>query len=169
MTWLIREIKTAKAEQRTVEFGGEGDSDLKKRIASATTNQLLQWANELKSVYEEGAKYVALSPEQAAAKEEELMERLTDKDSGNPLGAMFLPSFGAARRAEARYLTQHGLLQAAFAILKNGKGVISQPEYRDPFGDGPFEYRKTVSGFQLVAALVHNNVPVTLSVGSADE
>ena len=169
MTWLIREIKTAKAKQRTVEFGGEGDSDLKKRVASATTNQLLQWANEMKSVYEEGAKYVALSTEQAAAKEEELMERLTDKDSGNPLGAMFLPSFGAARRAEARYLTQLALLQAAFAILKNGKGVISQPEFRDPFGDGPFEYRKTKSGFQLVGAHVHNNAPVTLSIGGADE
>ena len=170
LTWLIRDITKAKAKPRILELvAGEVDSDLKKRVESATTSRLLKWANEVEAVYDEGAEWMALSPDQAAAKDKELIERLKDKEAGNPLGVMFLPSFGAARRTEALYLTRRALLQAAFAILKNGKGVVSRPEYRDPFGDGPFEYRKTKSGFRLVAAFVHNDARVTLSVGSTDE
>ena len=49
--------------------------------------------------------------------------------------------------------------------LFSGRGPDKVKATKDPFGDGPFEYRKLDRGFELKSKLVNQDKPVTLTVG----
>jgi hypothetical protein len=59
------------------------------------------------------------------------------------------------------------MLNAAVAVQRDGPGRLQENALADPFGDGPFEYRKTADGFDLLSKLTRDGEPVTLSVGIA--
>ncbi len=65
----------------------------------------------------------------------------------------------ARRRADARL----ALLKAAIAVVQHGPDAMK--ETKDPFGDGPFEYKATDGGFELKSKLLFRDQPVTLAVG----
>jgi hypothetical protein len=56
------------------------------------------------------------------------------------------------------------MLLAAVAVAHDGPEKLK--EIRDPFGEGPFEYRKLESGFELKSKLKFDGEPVTLTVGA---
>ena len=169
LTWLIDAAGKESAQQKLVELAGSVDDGLKKKVSAASAQQLVRWARDLNDVYEAGSRLMKLSPDEALAAEKKLLAPLQAPESANPLGMMFLPSFGSARRAEAHYLTRQALLQAAFDVQLSGSSALSRPENRDPFGDGPFRYQKTDSGFELVSDYVHQKSPVTLRIGAASK
>ncbi len=54
-------------------------------------------------------------------------------------------------------------MRAAITIVQGG--AEKAKETRDPFGDGPFEYRPFDGGFELRSKFRFKDVLVTLTVG----
>ena len=65
----------------------------------------------------------------------------------------------AQRRAAARL----AMFKAAVAVVRGGPDKVK--ETKDPFGDGPFDYRAAGDGFELKSKLTYKGQPVTLTVG----
>jgi hypothetical protein len=87
---------------------------------------------------------------------------------GQVLFELLAPSvarvFQVRHRAQAKAL----MLRAAIGTQRGGPERLKEPTLADPFGDGPFEYRKTDGGFELKSKLVDDTgKPVTLTVGQA--
>ena len=59
------------------------------------------------------------------------------------------------------------LLKAAVAV--RARGTEELQAYKDPFGDGPFEYRQTPRGFVLRSKLIRADDPVELRVEIPEE
>jgi hypothetical protein len=57
----------------------------------------------------------------------------------------------------------HGLGCDAIAVVESGPEKLAN--IKDPFGNGPFGYRKLDTGFELSSKLLENGKPVTLTVG----
>ena len=71
---------------------------------------------------------------------------------------MPLTAFTAARAA---------MLKAAVAVAAGGAEKIK--DFRDPYGQGPFEYKALPQGFELQSKLTVEGKPVTLKVGAAKQ
>jgi hypothetical protein len=56
------------------------------------------------------------------------------------------------------------MLLAAVAVANDGPEKLK--DIPDPFGDGPFEYRKLDGGYELKSKLVVDDKPVTLTIGA---
>lgn len=72
--------------------------------------------------------------------------------------------FGLRRLDQAR----RSMLRAAVAVQRDGPERLSDKALSDPFGGGPFGYRKTAGGFELQSHLTRGGKPVTLAVGTTD-
>ena len=59
------------------------------------------------------------------------------------------------------------MLDAAVAVAREGDKVLQDKRLADPFGDGPFKYRKTDGGFELESKLMFEGKPVALNVGAS--
>jgi hypothetical protein len=55
------------------------------------------------------------------------------------------------------------MLLAAIAVIEAGPEKLES--IKDPFGDGPFEYRKLDEGFELSSKLQAEGKPVSLVIG----
>jgi hypothetical protein len=66
--------------------------------------------------------------------------------------------------AQRRSQAQMAILKAALAVVQGGPEKVK--EFRDPFGDGSFEYRRLDTGFELKSKLLFKDQPVTLTVGA---
>ena len=55
--------------------------------------------------------------------------------------------------------------RAALAIVQGGPDKLK--DSKDPFGDGPFQYRALDKGFELKSKLLVKGQPLTLTVGAA--
>jgi hypothetical protein len=101
----------------------------------------------------------ALPPEAFDARYPAFVERAK---AANPLASLNLPNkdtfIPAQRRAQARM----ALFRAALAVVQGGPGRLE--DVKDPFGDGPFEYRALDRGFELKSKLLYQGKPVTLTV-----
>jgi hypothetical protein len=67
------------------------------------------------------------------------------------VAAMFLPGLPATRHLDAQSETRMALLKAAIVVVLDGPDRIK--EFKDPYGDGPFEYSKTGESFALKSKL----------------
>ena len=85
--------------------------------------------------------------------------------AASPLAADFfgLPIMDQVVARERRYQTQMALFKAALAVVQSGPDKLK--DIKDPFDDGPFEYRALDKGFELKSKLTHQEKPVTLTVG----
>lgn len=163
--WLIREIESGRSgEAIPALVSGDTDQRITSRVKNASQEQLLVWAKALGGVYDTGCGFMSLSPQDAMTKEKELVAQLGDTTTGNPLGELFLPSFGSARRAEASFLTSKKLLEAAFAVFDGDQAALNRPACLDPFGDGPFELKRVEGGAELVSDLRRGDDPIKLHI-----
>lgn len=85
------------------------------------------------------------------------------KSKENPFTQGLFPALDKIFQVRARSQTRAGLIEAAFAVADKGPDVLK--DYRDPFGDGPFEYKKTDGGFELASKFKYKDEPVTLRIG----
>ena len=83
-----------------------------------------------------------------------------------PFAARFLFSaLPRERYFDAESEARIAMLKAAIAVVLEGPDRIK--EFKDPYGDGPFEYSKLGEGFELKSKLiVWQNKPTTLSVSA---
>jgi hypothetical protein len=60
--------------------------------------------------------------------------------------------------------TQKALFRAALTVVQGGPDKLK--DIKDPFGDGPFQYRALDQGFELKSRLLFKGQPVLLTVGN---
>jgi hypothetical protein len=128
--------------------------------SAKTLDQAVKLVEGLIPLYDELAKLAELPPKEFGARYPEFVRKA---EADNPLAKAILPAVdkvGAAqRRAEARL----AMFKAAIAVVRGGSDALKGT--KDPFGDGPFEYRAVGAGFELKSKLIYKDQPVTLTVG----
>ncbi|MBO0701131.1 MAG: hypothetical protein J2P46_22230 [Zavarzinella sp.] len=146
-------------------FAGDENPETRALADSAKSlDQAVQMVEGLIPLYDELAKLAALPPKEFDARYPEFVRKA---NADNPLAKAILPAVdkvGAAqRRAEARL----AMFKAAVAVVRGGPDKVK--ETKDPFGDGPFEYRALGNGFELKSKLMFRDQPVTLTVGKGEK
>jgi hypothetical protein len=82
----------------------------------------------------------------------------------NPFAAAVAPNVEAMRYASDRVIVRFAMLHAAVAIVSAGTGELKS--FKDPFGEGPFEYRPLKGGFELKSKLrSKDRPPAIVTVG----
>jgi hypothetical protein len=115
------------------------------------------------ATYDELAQLMMLPPKEFDAQFPAFAERAR---AASPIAEFLLPAMekvvAATRRRDARM----AMLLAAIAVVESGPDKLA--DIKDPFGDGPFGYRKLDAGFELTSKLLDEGKPVTLVVGAGD-
>jgi hypothetical protein len=84
----------------------------------------------------------------------------------NPYSSMVLPALKRVCEVRDKNKAIWALFRAAIIVSRDG--IERLPDLKDPFGDGPFKYKKTPTGFRLRSQLVYRGKQVELTVGSAE-
>jgi hypothetical protein len=174
--WLLERLKAAEQRQpgawQTVwketfdaALGGnEGeaaaDRDAIKSVKSFA--QATKWLDELLPLYDELIKLAALPWHEFDARYPDFVKqaKLT-----NPLAAVFYPNLDKFLDSQRRHQARTALFQAAISIVQGGPDKVG--DIKDPFGNGPFEYRALDKGFELKSKLLVKGQRLTLTVGTA--
>jgi hypothetical protein len=93
-----------------------------------------------------------------------LVDEQMVKFAANPWAKILGPALKRAREPIAAGEAQQAMLRAAIDILLQGEAAVKAS--KDPFGTGPFGYRKLPNGFELSSELKFRDQPVKLRVGS---
>jgi hypothetical protein len=172
LRWTVRELKAAEAKKPGSWqdfwkglFAGDENPDNRRAAESArTVEQAVQMVEGLMPLYGELEKLTTLPWKEFDARYPEFVRKA---NADSPLAKAIMPAVdkvGAARRrAEARL----AMFKAAIAVVQGGPDKLK--EFKDPFGDGPFEYRALDRGFELKSKLLFRDKPVTLTVGKKAE
>lgn len=83
----------------------------------------------------------------------------------HPLADILMPNPAKVFETRRRWQARRAMLEAAVAVARDGAEALKRKEHADPFGQGPFEYRKTEGGFELQSKLTYEGKPVALTVG----
>jgi hypothetical protein len=153
--WLIRELKEAERRKagswqdvwKDVFASTEGsDRDL---LPSAKTfEQAIKMLEDLLPLNDQLAKVAALPWKEFDAQYPEFVK----KKAPTPLAGFLLPSMDKYVAAQRRNQAQMALFKAALAVVQGGPDRLK--DIKDPFGDGPFEYRALDKGFELKSKLL---------------
>jgi len=81
----------------------------------------------------------------------------------NPFAQTVGPAFRQARVPMAVVEAKGAMLRCAINNLTQGEAAVAKS--KDPFGDGPFGYNKTATGFELTSQLKQRDQAVKLIVG----
>jgi hypothetical protein len=167
--WMIRELKAVEKAKpgswqglwkEVLAAPGEGPAS---EAATTVTSydEALKLTEGLLPMYAELGKLTALPPKEFDARYPEFMKKA---EAANRLARDVLPAvdkvMASRRRADARL----ALLRAATAVVQDGPDRLK--DFKDPFGDGPFDYTATDGGFELKSKLIFKDQPVTLAVGT---
>ena len=139
-------------------LGADAPDELKH---AESFEQIMNMTEQLGPMYDELEKLVALPAPQFDAQYPKFKERIT---ASQPLGKMYLPAVDGILGKERRNQVRMAMLLAAIAVSTSGPEKLK--DIKDPFGDGPFEYRSLGGGgFELQSNLDFEGKPVTLAVG----
>jgi hypothetical protein len=111
-------------------------------------------------VYDQLVQSMALPWKESDA---QVVEVLKKAMAASPLARAVLPAADQIAAAHRRHQAQMALFKAALAVVQDGPDRLK--EFKDPFGDGPFDYRAFEGGFELTSKLLYGNKPVMLTVG----
>jgi len=125
-----------------------------------TLDECVRQLEALPPVYDEMARLVELPKPEFDAKYPTFKQKTKD---ANPLAGTVLPAIDKILAQEQRHEARMAMLLAAIAAAESGPDKLR--EIKDPFGDGPFEYRALDQGFELKSKLLFEEKPVTLVVG----
>jgi hypothetical protein len=114
---------------------------------------------ELGTFYDEVAKLPPLPRDQF----QQRVAELNQKQETNPFAKLVLPALDRVYEAGERTQAKRAMLQAAQEVVVGGREKLKT--IRDPFGDGPLEYRALKQGFELTSKVTYKGQPVKLVVG----
>jgi hypothetical protein len=172
--WLIQELKQAEQHKEgswkdvwkeilsAPEEGAKVDRNLAK--SAKTFEQAVKLLDDLLPWYDKLAKVTALPWKEFDAEYPDFNKKAK---AANPLAGYVLPAMDRAIASVRRAQTQRALFKAALAVVQGGQDKLK--DIRDPYGDGPFEYRALDKGFELRSSLIVRGQPVTLTVGKGKE
>ncbi len=83
----------------------------------------------------------------------------------NPYSSVVLPALNLIREVRDRNTATWALFRAAIAIQRDGEEQLASS--KDPFGAGPFNYKKLPAGFRLTSQFNFRGKQVELRVGPA--
>ena len=138
-------------------LGPEGPQALKD---IESLDKVTKFVEDLMPIYDPLAKYVAL-PQKEFEEQYPAFKEKAQKD--NPLAGLLLPAIDKVRNKDNHQRARMEMLLAAIAIAHDGPDAAKKT--KDPFGDGPFEYKAFDGGFELKSKLLFEDKPVTLTVG----
>ena len=165
--WLIQELKDAdqrsKGSWRDVlkelfDHPESEDRDLAKSIKSV--EEAVKMLEDVLPFYDQMAKLTALPRKEAEGKYPELLKKAL---AANPMAHAVFPALDRVIAAEHRIQARTALFRAALTVVQDGPDKLK--DIKDPFGDGPFEYKALDKGFELKSKLRFKGQPVTLTVG----
>lgn len=163
--WLVREVEGGGSQDRILDLAsGDVDERIIQRVRDASQEAWVGWAKALDAIYDTCYGFMSLPPDEVNTKFGEYVAQLRDEEIGNPLAELFLPALGGARLTEAAYETQKTMLRASFALFAGDHGALDRPEYRDPFGDGPFQWKRVEGGSELISDLNKGGQPIKLFI-----
>ncbi len=140
---------------------GEGDAVDRDLVESAKTfEQAIKLLEDLLPFYEDLAKVSALPWKEF---DEQYPKFVKKAKAANRLAGYILPATDKMVAAQRRNQTQMALFKAALAVVQGGPDKLK--DIKDPFGDGPFEYRALDKGFELKSKLLFKGQPVMLTAG----
>ena len=126
-----------------------------------TFEQAVKWLEDMLPFYDQLAKMTTLPWKEFDAQYPEFAK---EAKAVNPLADQILPLNDFMLATERRTQTRMALFNAALAVVQGGPDKLK--DIKDPFGDGPFEYRALDKGFELKSKLLFNGQPVSLTVGN---
>jgi hypothetical protein len=165
--WFIKELK--RAEQRKKGswqdlwkeiFTPREGVDQELQQLPPSFEQAVKMVEDLLPYYDELARLVAMPPK---AFDVQYPEFIKKAKAASRLTSFFLPNMDHFVASVRRAQTQMALFKAALAVVRGGPDALK--DIRDPFGDGPFEYRALDKGFELKSKLLVKDQPLTLVVG----
>jgi hypothetical protein len=138
-------------------IGPDGPEELKQVDSLGAMLKLIE---DVFPMYDELEKLVSLPKPEFDAKYAQLKQRV---EAEKRLASQFLPDIAELLAKEHRNQARLAMLLAAIAVTESGPEALK--DIKDPFGDGPFEYKSLDKGFELRSKLTYENKPVTLTVG----
>lgn len=163
--WAIGKIK--EEEQRKKGAGLElwkkfieGAEDAEALSKMENVEDVLTRIEEVLPVYDELAGIAALPKEEFDARYPKFKEQAKGK---NPVVGVLLPAMDKVLAKEHRHKARFAMLFAAIAVAQDGGEKLK--EIKDPYGDGPFEYKPLDKGFELKSKLIFEGQRVTLVAG----
>jgi hypothetical protein len=173
-TWLIRALKDAERREpgswrvvwdrvfeAILRASERDEAPTRNAVRSVKTfGQAIEMLEGLATFYDEFAEMAALPPAAFDARYPAFVARAT---AANPLASLNLPNKDTFIPAQRRAQVRMALFRAALTVVQGGPARLG--DIKDPFGDGPFEYRALDRGFELESKLLHQGKPVTLTVG----
>ena len=142
-----------------------GDTDQTAQMTAAITaaggtpESVAKAIEETAPFYDQLADALALPYDQVRGR----VDEINKKAQANPIAKAILPSYDKVVDTEARAVCRMAMLKAAIAVAKGGPDKVK--DFRDPYGDGPFEYKALPQGFELRSKLQFRGEPVVLQVG----
>jgi hypothetical protein len=138
-------------------MGGESADPFQDAVRFGEVVEIME---KFQSTYDELAELAALPPAEFDARYSEFARRA---NAASPVASVMLPAMEKTVAAQRRCETRMAMLLAAIAVVEGGPEKLA--DVKDPFGDGPFAYRKLETGFELSSKLLEDGKPVTLTVG----
>ncbi|HZL90664.1 MAG TPA: hypothetical protein VFB96_20010 [Pirellulaceae bacterium] len=124
-------------------------------------DEILKRMEEVVPVYDELAGIAALPKAEFDARYPKFREQAK---GANPVVGLLLPAIDQVLAKDHRHKARFALLFAAIAVAQDGPAKLK--EIKDPYGDGPFEYKALDKGFELKSKLLFEGQPVTLVAGA---
>jgi hypothetical protein len=168
LRWIVRKIKEEEKRDPGAGLkmwnnllGPEGPESLK-RIQ--TVDKAIKLTEDVIPVYDELKKLVALPHLEFEAQYRDFKQQHLQPDTA---AAFLIPQIDSLLAKERRSQARVAMLLAAIAVADGGPDQLKNID--DPFGDGPFEYRKLDKGFELTSRLQYEGQPVTVKVGPKND
>jgi hypothetical protein len=163
--WAIDKLK--EEEKRKAGAGLElwkkfldGAKDAEALAKIDNLEEVLKRIEEALPVYDEVAGIVALPKDEFDARYPKFK---ADAKGKNPVVGVLIPAVDKILEKDHRHKARFALLFAAIAVAQDGPEKLK--EIKDPYGDGPFEYKALDKGFELKSKLIFEGQPVTLVAG----
>jgi hypothetical protein len=162
--WIIADLKRRgiRAADDLYKMMETADDKPKERKPATqdTVNALARELDKAQGYYTQWAEAGSLPP----AEYDRHFKRIENKMKKDcPLiAASLTPALGKVRYKEAAGEQHMAMLKAAIAVVLEGPDRLKA--FKDPYGDGPFEYREIGNGFQLKCKSLYDDEQVALTV-----
>lgn len=141
--------------------GAETEEQLKQ---FKSVDEIVEQIEAMLPIYDELARIVALPKSEFEAQYPKFKE---EKKTAQPIVGLLLPAVDKVLAKEHRNRARFALLFAAIAVAESGMEKLK--DIKDPYGDGPFEYRPLDKGFELKSKLIFEDKPVALTFGQGKQ
>ena len=158
--WTVDYLKRdgVKAGEEVKRWSANGRP--KGKVTQETVNGLVREFEKAREYYTQWAETGTL-PLAEFERQTKVIEERLKKDCPFTAADLF-PAVAKIRYKDAASQARMAMLKAAIAVVLDGPDRLK--DFKDPFGDGPFEYRPIGNGFQLKSKLLYDDQPVALTV-----